>query len=193
MMIGLRRFSTLQWSWRPFEYLPGDNLVELSLPRIPFHELCWHCVFTNLERLVVKSIWIPGHDSDHNSAIYSFNQMPRLAHLIVVEVASFSRSRPMMAFDGLAAIIKHIPHSCRVVFGQEVDKFRHFDFDGFWRAISSPERRNVILLICNELVEGKWFRECIVDGTLWEIDFETYRFQLQVGSRIEVHPQSTYT
>jgi hypothetical protein len=198
MMSGLRRFSTWQWSWRPFEYLPGDNLVELSLPKIPFHELCLHwqfprLVFTNLERLVVKSIWIPGHDSDHNSAIYSFDQMPRLAHLIVVEVASESRSHPTMVFDGLAAIIKHIPCSCRVVLCQEVDEYRPFDFDGFRRAISSLSECRNILLMCNEFVEGEWFRERIVDGTLWESDFEIFQFQLQVGSRIEGHPQSTYT
>jgi hypothetical protein len=199
MMSGLRRFSTLQRSCRALQCLPSENLVELSLPEIPFSELCWHCqwqfsrfVFTNLERLVVKSIWVPGHDSDHNSAIYSFDQMPRLAHLIVVEVVTLSHSQPGMVFDDFAAIIKHIPRSCRVVFGQGVSKYRTFDYGGFWRAISSlSECCNVILLTYNEYVKGKWFREHVVDGTLWEIDFETYRFELDSG--IEVHPRSTYT
>jgi hypothetical protein len=193
MMGGLRRFSTLQQSRRPVEYLPSDNLVELSLPEIPFSELCgnWQfprLVFTKLERLVVKSIWIPGRDSERDSAMHSFNQMHRLAHLIVVEVVSQVRSRPTMVFDDLAAIIKHVPRSCRVVFCQWIwtssSAWPPFNHAGFWRAMSSlSDCHDVKLLTFTQMGNREWVRERIVDGTLWEIDFKKYRDPVEVHRR----------
>jgi hypothetical protein len=176
MMSGLHRFSTVQRSWRPFKSLRGDNLVELSLPGIPFSEICWPFPCTNLERLVVKSIWNPGDDPNDKTAVHSFSQMPRLAYLIVVEVdvLSFHRSVPTMACEDLAGIIQQIPCSCRVVFG--LARFV-FDYRGFRRAISSlPDSPKVILLAHPGVVSGSALTERIVDGTLWGMDFEKYLF-----------------
>jgi hypothetical protein len=182
----LRRLVTTR---RSFDTYPGNvNTIELALLGISFRDLEYltrhRYSFTNLQRLVVKHIWTHKDDAYENLI-----RMPRLTHLVVTSLGSiYLYLAEAGDFDGLAEPIKHVPRSCRVIFGLSTELFHTFDHDGFRRAIySQSDCRDVQVFFLTYVSPNrcdKWLEERIANGTFWDMDLEKYR---DPEHQIEVH------
>jgi hypothetical protein len=164
-MTGLRRFFTSQKSGRPLETLPNSTMAELVFPGVSFEELCHRrfCThtFDNLERLVIESITY----SQDLSLLTHLLKMPRLTH---VAIAKINLQYP----DLMIAVIKHTPPLCRIIFGPSTRTILRFEYNAFWSRIHELllERRDTRVVFLGHDKDGDWFRDHLVDGTLWEMD-----------------------
>jgi hypothetical protein len=182
LMSSLHRFATLQTSWRPLKSLPDVNMTELALLGITFSELCSHYRygFTNLERLVVRSIYSEsGVVGESDSTIKNLLKMPRLTHLVITSIDLLYLDEAMTGtVEGLAAIIEHTPRSCRVIFGLSPYRMtvRDFDHGGLRKAVfERSEGRDIQVIGLTSYGTSGWLRDRIVNGTFWEMDLEKYR------------------
>jgi hypothetical protein len=194
LMSNLHRFVTMQTSWRLLKSLPDVNMTELALPGITFSELCrYRYGFTNLERLVVRSIYTYFSEESYGSAIKNLLTMPRLTHLVIasLDLQHLIQAIIKGSFDGLAAHVEHTPRSCRVIFVVPEIPFLTWGGYGLRNGISKPSEcrgvQMIFLTYGTQFGDGAsgWLRDRIVDGTFWEkINLEKYR---DPEHYIEVH------
>jgi hypothetical protein len=142
--------------------------------------------------LMVKSLW---RQYDRDIAVFPiFERVPRLSHLVIMSLEFYPHDGVWKVLDGLVAHIKRNPRSCRVIIGRDADRNQRRGSYGHGRATSSLYDCCDVIVLSHEKInewppppEGKWFRERIVDGTLWEFDFEGYR---DPHNCIEVHQRT---